>query len=165
MNSQDPHIANIFSAEEEDCLSLEQMTAYQQDKLAGQEKNRVERHLLNCELCAITIDSVIENGSESIANGAVEISDQAWDRVQARDNRQRRGAYFWIASAASIALLVMVGYFTFRGPTEQEIEHALADAQQGIGIDQSGILMQLVVEVENIFMVVSAADGFRTLLD
>lgn len=125
---KDPHIANIFSAEEEDCLSLEQMTAYQQGKLAGQDKHLVERHLLNCELCAITLESIAENGVEAIETGAAEVADMAWDRVQQRQNRKRRGAIFWIASAASIALLVTVGYFTMRQPSDDDYAHAFGEA-------------------------------------
>lgn len=125
---KDPHIANIFSAEEEDCLNLEQMAAYQQGKLAGQEKHQVERHLLNCELCAMTYESLTENAPEVLAAGAAEVADRAWDRVQAREQRKRRGAIFWIASAASIVLLVTVGYLTMRGPTDAEIARTVAEA-------------------------------------
>ncbi len=129
--SKDPHIANIFSAEEEDCLSLEQMTAYQEDRLQGQEKHAVERHLLNCELCAMTLESLAENDAASIAAGAEEVSDRAWDRLQNRESRKRRGAIFWIASAASIALLITVGYFTFSGPSDKEIGKAFSHAMDG----------------------------------
>ena len=125
---KDPHIANIFSAEEEDCLNLEQMAAYQQGKLAGQEKHLVERHLLNCELCAMTYESLTESTTEVLVAGAAEVADRAWDRVQMREQRKRRGAIFWIASAASIVLLVTVGYFTMRGPTDEEIAQTLAQA-------------------------------------
>jgi tetratricopeptide (TPR) repeat protein len=127
---KDPHIANIFSAEEEDCLSLEQMTAYQQGQLAGQDKHLVERHLLNCELCAITLESIAEHGAAAIAEGAAEVTELAWDRVAQRERRKRRGAFFWIVSAASIALLVTVGYFTLRGPSEIKINEALAEAME-----------------------------------
>lgn len=129
--SKDPHIANIFSAEEEDCLSLEQMTAYQEDRLQGQEKHAVERHLLNCELCAMTIESLAENDATSIAAGAEEISDRAWERLQNRESRKRRGAIFWLVSAASIALLITVGYFGFQGPSEKEIGKAFSHAMEG----------------------------------
>jgi hypothetical protein len=127
---KDPHIANIFSAEEEDCLQLEQMAAYQQGKLAGQEKNHVERHLLNCELCAMTFEALADHSPESITAGAAEVSDRVWDRVQQQAVRTRRGAIYWIASAASIVLLVTVGYFTMRGPTATEMAHSLDVAMQ-----------------------------------
>ena len=126
--SKDPHIANIFSAEEEDCLSLEQMTAYQEDRLQGQEKHAVERHLLNCELCAMTIESLAENDAASIAAGAEEISDSAWDRLQHRESRKRRGDNFWLVSAASIALIITVGYFGFKGPSDEKIGEVMTHA-------------------------------------
>ncbi len=122
---KDPHIANIFSAEEEDCLQLEQMAAYQQGKLAGQEKNHVERHLLNCELCAMTFESLADHSPESIIAGAADVSDRVWDRVQQQAQRKRRWAISWIASAAAVILLVTVGYFTMRGPTATEMAHSL----------------------------------------
>jgi hypothetical protein len=128
--SKDPHIANIFSAEEEDCLSLEQMAAYQQGQLAGQGKHLVERHLLNCELCALTYESLAENSVESLTAGAAEVSDRAWDRLAAGERRKRRGAIFWVASAASIALLVTVGYITMRGPSDLDSAKAFTKAME-----------------------------------
>lgn len=126
--SKDPHIANIFSAEEEDCLSLEQMSAYQEGRLQGQAKHLVERHLLNCELCAMTIESLAENDAASIAAGAEEVSDLAWERLQHRESRKRRGAIFWLVSAASIALLITVGYFSFKGPSDEKIGEIVTHA-------------------------------------
>jgi hypothetical protein len=120
--SKDPHIANIFSAEEEDCLSLEQMTAYQESRLQGQEKHLVERHLLNCELCAMTFESLGEHGAESLAAGAEEVTERAWDKIQEGEKRKRRGAIFWIVSAASVVLLVTVGYFSMQGPSGKEMQ-------------------------------------------
>lgn len=145
--SKDPHIAHLFSAEEEDCLSLEQMTAYQEGRLAGGEKHLVERHLLNCELCGLTYESMVEHGAESLAVGAQEVAERAWEHVQAREQRKRRGAIFWIATAASVALLITVGYFGLRGPTDvkmgRSFERAMRDTHplSGHPGQQGGIAM------------------------
>lgn len=128
--SKDPHIANIFSAEDEDCLSLEQLAAYQEGRLTGKELYLAERHLVNCELCAIAIESMSEFGAESIAEGSEAVVERAWSRVQARETRKRRGAIYWIAAAASVALLITVGYFGFRGPSDAEIEETLTTAMR-----------------------------------
>ncbi len=161
---KDPHIANIFSAEEEDCLTVEQMAAYQQGKLAGQDKHGVERHLLNCELCAMTFESLSENTPAEIAAGAEEVSDRAWTLVQERERRKRRGAIFWIASAASIVLLVAVGFFTLRGPTDQEMDKTFAQAMGDTPplstpgpIQDSGFAMAELPSKEN-------AEGIKTVL-
>ncbi|MFM2376397.1 MAG: hypothetical protein RLZZ165_1494, partial [Bacteroidota bacterium] len=126
--SKDPHITHIFSAEDETCLSLEQMTAYQEVRLEGHDRHLVERHLINCGLCAITFETLSETGAAHIATGAEEVAKLAWERVQAKETRRRRGAIFWIASAASIALLITAGYLSFRSPTNAKIENSLAEA-------------------------------------
>lgn len=127
---KDPHIAHMFSAEEEDCLSLDQMQAYQRGSLAGDERHAVERHLLNCELCTLTYESMAEHGAEAIATGARAVADMAWDRVAQQHQRKRRGAIFWIASAAAMALLITIGYFSLQGPSIDEMETTYS---QGIG--------------------------------
>lgn len=129
--SKDPHIANIFSAaDDEDCLSLEQLSAYQEGRVQGPERNRMERHLLDCELCAITLESIAEHGVEDIQAGAEEVTERAWSRLEQKEKRKRRGAFFWIAAAASVAILITVGFFALNGPSEEKINDALRVAQR-----------------------------------
>lgn len=130
--SKDPHIANIFSAaDDEDCLSLEQLSAYQEGRVQGPERNRMERHLLDCELCAMTLESIAEHGVEDIQAGAEEVTERAWSRLEQKEKRKRRGAFFWIAAAASVAILITVGFFTLGGPTAEQFDKASTTAENG----------------------------------
>ena len=138
--SKDQHIANIFSAEEEDCLRLEQMTAYQDGELEGHEKNAVERHLINCELCAMTFESLSENSLTDLQAGAQAISEAAWERSAELEKKKRRGAIFWISTAASIAILISVGFFAFKGPSDKDFEDTFSQAMRETSppLEQSG---------------------------
>lgn len=128
--SKDPHIANIFSAENEPCLGLEEMNAFLSGQLAATDKHRVERHVLNCELCAIALESLEEEGFEQLEKGAQAVAEMAWDRAAAQNKKKRRGAIFWISAAASVAILITVGALLNQGPSDKAYEQAFAEAIQ-----------------------------------
>jgi tetratricopeptide (TPR) repeat protein len=120
--SKTPHIKNIFSAEEEDCLSLEQMVAYRDGKLLAEEKHYAERHLLNCELCEMGYEGLLEENAAVVEAGAAAIADAAWSRVATQQKKRRRGAWVWISAAASVVLLIAVGLVVFKGPSDETME-------------------------------------------
>ena len=117
--SENLHINNIFSAEEEECLSLDQMKGYQAGTLVGEEKHYVERHLLNCELCSLAYEGVVAEDAATIQAGAEEIAAMAWDRIEAK--KKRRGAMVWVSAAAGVMLLVTVGYFVLKSPQKTDM--------------------------------------------
>lgn len=120
--SETPHIKNIFSAEEEDCLSLEQMVAYRDGKLLPEEKHYADRHLLNCVLCEMGYEGILEEGAEVVEAGAAAIAEAAWSRVEVQEKKRRRGAWVWISAAASVVLLIAVGLIFLKGPSDETME-------------------------------------------
>ncbi|HHG84566.1 MAG TPA: hypothetical protein ENJ82_07445 [Bacteroidetes bacterium] len=125
--NKNPHIKNFFSAEEEDCLSLEQMKSYQAGSLVGEEKHFAERHLLNCELCAMSFEGIAELDAAAVEAGAASISAAAWDRVAVRERRRKAGAWVWISAAASVALIIGLSFFVLRTPGQEERMKTLAE--------------------------------------
>lgn len=120
-----PEIKHIFSAEDEDCLSLETMRAYTQGRLQPAARHGVERHLLNCELCSMAIEGIEGQPDAVIEAGAAAIASAAWDRVQAK--QKRRGAFIWISAAASVILLVGIGWAFLRPPTEEKMQAVFSE--------------------------------------
>lgn len=120
-----PEIKHIFSAEDEDCLSLETMRAYTQGRLQPAARHGVERHLLNCELCSMAIEGIEGQPDAVIEAGATAISSAAWDRVQAK--QKRRGAFIWISAAASVILLVGIGWAFLRPPTDEKMQAVFSE--------------------------------------
>lgn len=116
--TENPHIENIFSAEEEECLDLGQMKAYSKGTLVGEEKHYVERHLLNCELCAMAIEGIAELPVSEVEAGQAAISQAAWDVVGARERKRRRGAFIWLSAAAAVILLVTVTWISIDRPQD-----------------------------------------------
>lgn len=124
--SERRHIEHWFSAEDEVCLTHEQMQGYAEGKLVATEKNSVERHLLNCELCAMAYEGLAEMESADVAAAVSSITDQAWGRVEQLSKRNQRSAYFWMSSAAAILLLIVVGFFLVDRQNKLEMKE-LAD--------------------------------------
>lgn len=124
--SKHTHIKNLFSAEEEDCLSLEQMKAYQAGDLVGDARHAAERHLLNCELCGMAYEGITELDSATVEEGAAAIAGAAWARIGREEKKRRAGAWVWISAAASIALIITVGFLATRNPSPQQQMENLA---------------------------------------
>lgn len=125
--SEHRHIGPLFSAEEENCLTHAQMLDYAGGKLTSAEKHHVERHLLNCELCALAFEGIAEEDAETVAAGAEAIVAEAWTRVAALNRKRRRSAFVWMSSAAAILLLMLVGFFVIDQQQEKQMSE-LADS-------------------------------------
>lgn len=113
--------------DDQDCISAELAEAYRTGKLQGAEKNAVERHLLTCDLCAEAwegMEAAMADGSLQVA--VTDITEQAWQRAEARERRKRRGAWIWMTSAAGVAILVVAGFLIMRNGSEKRMEDAFA---------------------------------------
>ncbi len=123
----DPHIGQLFSAEEEPCPSFEEMQAYASGKLPPVERHAFERHLLNCELCSIAYEGLADAELAEVQASVAAITAEAWNRVAVREKRKRRGVYVWMSGAAAILLLIVVGYFITDGPGSNKDLQTLAE--------------------------------------
>jgi hypothetical protein len=145
-----PKIKYIFSAEDEDCLTLETMRAYQNGKLAAPALHQVERHLLNCELCSMAIEGIVGQPDTAIARGAAAISATAWSRVQPKQSR--RSALIWMSAAASVILLVAVSWIFLKPPSEDKMQavfsEMIEETQADDQLRDKGIAQNRSVEFE-----------------
>lgn len=120
--SEKPHIAPLFSAEDEPCISDAQMRDYRDGKLAAAEKHHVERHLLNCELCALAHEGLVDLSPAEIAAATADLTDRAWKRVAETEQKRRRSAVWWMSSAAAILLIIVTSFFVIdSGNSDQEL--------------------------------------------
>ncbi len=125
--SEHAHIAPLFSADEESCLSHAQMQAYAQGKLPEAEKHQVERHLLNCELCAMAYEGLAGMDAAEVEAATQDLTDRAWKRVAHLDRNRRRSAILWLSSAAAILLVIVTGFFLLDGPDSTKSLDQIAD--------------------------------------
>lgn len=125
--SEHRHIGPLFSAEDEACLTHVQMKDYASGKISPAEKHHVERHLLNCELCALAFEGLADEAPEAVAEGVNAIVAEAWSRVGGLEQKRRRSAYVWMSSAAVILILILVGFFVIDQQQDQKLDQ-LADS-------------------------------------
>ena len=125
--SEQRHIGPLFSAEDEACLTHVQMKDYAAGKISKADKHHIERHLLNCELCALAFEGLADEEPEAVAENVSAIVSEAWSRVEATEKKRRRGAFMWMSSAAAILLLILVGFFVIDQQQDKELEQ-LADS-------------------------------------
>ncbi len=104
---------NIFS--ETDCLSSEILIAYAEGRLEADEKYLVEKHLLDCQLCADALEGISSLKDKSKLKPALaEISKKIDDYNKGRKTRVIHFD-FRMRMAAAAVLLVFVGVtFLFR---------------------------------------------------
>ena len=82
------------------CLSMEKLTAYHIDQLSNEEAQRVEQHLIDCEMCSATVEMIGEHGADKVNK----INERVTERV---DARVPSSTYTnWRNIAAAIALII-----------------------------------------------------------
>lgn len=124
----------MFSAEDEDCLSLETLRAYEAGQLDSTQRHKVERHLLDCELCTLTLEGVADLPDETIQEGQQAIAAAAWARVE--EKKKRRGAWVWVSAAASIVLLISFAWIFLSGPSEETMQQTFSEMIKDLPADK-----------------------------
>lgn len=119
---------DLFSTGQEPPLSLEQIRAYQRGELSDLEKHHLELRLLDDELDAEAMEGLMDAGpDDEILNSVEELKGRAWNRVAELENKRRRGAWRWVAAAASIAILVSVSFLVMRNQENKQMEKLFSD--------------------------------------
>jgi tetratricopeptide (TPR) repeat protein len=93
------------------CLVPEELMAYHEGSLQGEQLRKVELHLAHCDLCSEAYDGLLLLGlsTDEIASDVAEINDRAWARVeQLSKPKKNRRPLIWL-SAASVVLVATVG--------------------------------------------------------
>lgn len=122
----------IFDSGE--CLSLEEMQAYIDGSLSGTALNRVERHLLDCEMCEDALEG-LKNSPNASAN--IEFIDDAIDRMTESKPKVifpwKIAAAFALIFASTLTLWLVIP----KGGENKLAEKTVTQEQQLINSDQS----------------------------
>lgn len=98
---------NIYHSGE--CPSQAELVAYANGQLDRANQHRIERHTLDCDACADTIEGLVmlaEQGTD--VAGVITILQ---DKVNAPEESNKRGGFFWWGIAASVVVLLSIGGF------------------------------------------------------
>ena len=80
-------VNKIFEASP--CLTLDELFDYSNEKLSEDECFRVEHHLLDCELCSLTLDNLAAAGDQAtIAANVAEINREIGQLAKAEKQQQ-----------------------------------------------------------------------------
>lgn len=103
---------NIFS--ETDCLSEEMLMNYLSGNLSPAEKHKIERHLIDCELCS----DAVEGLAEALQNKDIsKITSEIRQKIQQRTDKRKPKIIslhpyrFHLAAAAAILFIVGMVFF------------------------------------------------------
>ncbi len=115
------HTARIF--QERSCLTPEELAGYAAGTLTDRERHHIERHLLDCELCAEALD------------GVMSMEDPAALHSITPEPVRRRGLPFWRRPAAAVAAVVSIfllsavylAFFREAGQHEALVTHTVKE--------------------------------------
>jgi tetratricopeptide (TPR) repeat protein len=116
------------------CLSLEEMQAYIDGSLKGADLNRVERHLLDCEMCEDALEG-LKNSPNATAN--IDLIDEAIDRMTESKPKVifpwKIAAAFALIFASTLTLWLVIP----KNDENKLAEKSVDSNQQLINSDQS----------------------------
>ena len=106
------------------CLSLEQLIGYAEDRISPLERHSVEKHLIDCELCSEALDGVIASADKVKIHEAV---DSLGKEIHARLSRSAIRRHNWKAYYSLAAVLIIgiatVFYAFLRKPAHEALFH------------------------------------------
>ena len=130
------------AAEENNHLTHEEIEAYLSGSLSGREENRIERHLLACELCSDAVEGLSQlDASERDA-------DIKALKQQLPGSNHKRGISYWsYAAAAAVVVLISISIFslvdTGPGHTDQIAEEKSAPADKDESASEDSQIAEL----------------------
>ena len=116
--------------EHTDCISEEMLLNYIADKLSPAEKHLVERHLVDCEMCADAVDGLRLLDAKKIPSITSELN----QKIQERISEKKTGKVVFLksyrvqlAAAASILLIVGLVWFFRSNDMMKELDSTSAE--------------------------------------
>ena len=97
-------------------LSYEELLAYQQAKLSNREMHRLELHLVDCELCNDALE-----GIGQIQESVLEKHISSLKVKTGVHNVGRITTRQWLAAAASLSIIAIIGIIYFSRPEKNEM--------------------------------------------
>src|SRR3954469_2483558 len=97
----------------QDCISEGRMLEYIAGKLSSQEANRVEQHLLECELCSDALEGLKLLHPDKVRAITAELNDKIDQRLESAKSAKMipLGSFYRIAAAIEIVALAGGGYW------------------------------------------------------
>lgn len=123
------------------CLSAAELDGYARNTLKPRERNQVERHLLDCELCSEALEGFIESGKDiSLIQMKANLANRFVSKNSAQNSDVKK-TYGWIWAAAAIVCVVLVSGIVWKFNQKQNNE--LADVQVKDSVQESAETLTL----------------------
>lgn len=106
------------------CLPEELLVKYANKQASAEEEHEVERHSMNCDMCADIIEGLLLQQEQDINRNVKELEARIDDRVILQKQPQKQ--WQWLAAAASIALLVGIGFYFYSFEPEKQLAENLS---------------------------------------
>jgi len=101
-------VSDIFSSTS--CLTLDQLTAYVEDRLSAHEHHEVEKHLIDCELCSDAVEGIaLSTDRANIKKMVHGLKSDLHDRLHNRPVLSLPRKKFWRIATIPVAAVVLVG--------------------------------------------------------
>lgn len=104
---------NIFSSEKNKCLSLHQMRAYQAGNLSKYEQHTVEKHILDCPLCAEALEGIQKQISPAATQNNITYLVTALKKRSKPHVQHSRYKTSGFSSLVAASLLLFISLLTF----------------------------------------------------
>lgn len=99
---------HIFNKGE--CLTQEQLNDYINGQMSSAEKNRVEKHLIDCDMCADELEGLSLLKEHNYKKSVSEIENKLFDKYINQDNKKALFIKQTMFAAAGILLFLTIGY-------------------------------------------------------
>jgi hypothetical protein len=122
MSSRDikPPVMDMFH--DSPCLTLDQLTAYAENRLSALECHQIENHLIDCQLCSDALEGLElfanKNGCKQQING---ISKEIHKRNVSYHPQQFNWRFHYSLAAVILLTFASVFYFMFRKPSYEPL--------------------------------------------
>ena len=103
-----PSVSDIFV--NTPCLTLDQLTAYVEDRLSAHEHHEVEKHLIDCELCSDAVEGMtLAADSATIKKTVTSLKSDLHARLHKRPALSLPKKKSWRIVTVPVAAIVLVG--------------------------------------------------------
>ena len=91
------------------CLTLDQLTAYVEDRLSAHERHKVEKHLIDCELCSDAVEGMtLAADSVNIKRTVNSLKSDLRARLHPRPVSSSPGRKTWRMVTVPVAAVLLV---------------------------------------------------------
>ncbi len=124
------NINKIFK--ERSCLTAAELEGYVRNTLKPRERNQVERHLLDCELCSEALEGFVESGTDiSLIKMKLNLAHRFVSKNSSQSDGEKK-SYGWIWVAAAIVCVALVSRIVWKFNQKQNNELAVVQVKDSV---------------------------------